>query len=151
MDPELCIEGNCRLVTAPCEAWPDDPVQAVAAVDEHIVAGKGQPYGPIHLLAALPPDDGDPEGWHLRIGRACTGLVPSRSPILVEDYSSLTAVVLPHYGPIKDLHRTHRSAVDHARTRSWRLRPYWRISLTRRATPDGQGLLTTEVAVFVDR
>lgn len=154
MEPVIRREGNLRFVSLPLEGWPFDYEDAIQPVDEVLASGTEQGirgYGPAQIMVSLPPDDPDPQTWSMHLGRACTGIPAVRSPLLVEDYQQLVTVTIPHHGPVRDLARSFRLAADFARSQGARPRPYWRISLHRRATPDGQGILVTEVAVFIDR
>lgn len=154
MEPTLQREGNLRLVSQTQRGWPYDYRAAITAVDEAI-ASANKPeirgYGPVQVFMSLPPDDPDPATWDLQVGRACLGIPRIRAPLSIEDYHGLVAISVMHPGPVRDLHRSHRLAADHARAQGARLRPYWRVSLQRNPTPDGQGIVNTEVSVFTDR
>lgn len=152
MEPAIKREGNLRLVGTAIDAWPYDLGPLMAPIDQALASQEGvRALGPAQVLVALPPDDPDPTTWNLHLARACIGLPTVRSPLLVEDYHNLVAVTLPHVGPVRDLHRSFRLAADFARSQGARTRPYWRIALHQRLTPDGQAILTTEVSVFIDR
>lgn len=157
MEPVIRREGNLRLVSQPINAWPYAYAEAIAPVDLALSQAAAaadstvRAYGPVQIMVSLPPDDADPATWNMQIGRACLGIPAVRSPLLVEDYHQLITCTVPHLGPVKDLARSYRLAADFARSQGARQRPYWRISLNQQATPDGQGILVTEVAVFIDR
>ncbi|TVR10944.1 MAG: hypothetical protein EA401_11845 [Planctomycetota bacterium] len=154
MEPSLQREGNLRLVSQTQRGWPFDYRAAIASVDEAIAAANDSDirgYGPVQIFISLPPDDPDPATWDLQVGRACLGIPRIRAPLSIEDYHGLVAIHVPHLGPVRDLHRSHRLVADHARAQGARLRPYWRVRLQRQATPDGQGMVTTDVSVFTDR
>lgn len=154
MEPVMQREGNLRLVSREVQGWPFAAEELLSPVDEALAAqqdGAIAGYGPIQVWINLPPDDPDPRTWQVQLGRACTGIPSVRSPLLLEDYSNLVAVTLPHHGPVRDLARSHRLASDFAQSQGARCRPYWRVRLERSPTPDGQGILNTFVSVFVDR
>lgn len=153
MEPVIRREGNIRLVCQAIDGWPYDYEASIGDIDEALaqaedtVAG----YGPVQVLVSLPPDDPKPASWQMQIARACKGIPALRAPLLVEDYHQLVTCSVPHQGPVRDLARSHRLAADFARSQGAKIRPYWRISLKREQTADGQGILLTDVAVFIDR
>ena len=157
MEPVIRREGNVRLVSQAIPAWPYSYAEAIADIDTAIddaTAADGseiRAYGPVQVLVSLPPDDPNPASWQLQIARACSGLPALRNPLLVEDYHQLVTCTVVHQGPVKDIARSYRLAADFARSQGAKLRPYWRVNLKQEQTADGQGILITEVSVFIDR
>jgi len=151
-EPELRREGNLRMASLPTEDWPADPrdlyARVLATLGEQ---GEVHPYGPVSVLIDLPPGDEDPRSWRCQVGSALTGLPRPAPPLLMEDYAKLQALVLPHHEPVAQLATTWRLLDDHARAMGWVPRPYWRVSLRRSLTADGNLFPQTEVAIFLDR
>lgn len=156
-DPQLVREGNVRLASVACSGWPDDPEALGAALDAALQAQDIDRYGPLTLLFPIPPADDPPASWEVQVGRCVTGLpragteVHAGLRLLVEDYRRLVAVSLPHHGAVRDLPRTWKRLDDHARAQGFKVRPYWRLRLRRRALPDGSLLPQAEASVFVEK
>ena len=153
MEPMIRREGNVRLVCQAIDAWPYAYQEAIAPIDQALAEGDESiaGYGPVQVLVSLPPDDPDLSTWQLQIARACRGIPALRNPLLVEDYHQLVTCTVQHQGPVRDLARSYRLAADFARSQGAKIRPYWRISLCQEQTADGQGILLTDVSVFIDR
>ena len=151
-EPGLRREGNLRLASIACDGLPAD-AWAVYARCMSLVETRSDltPNGPLVILFDLAPLDDEPASWRCQVGTAVTGFAAAEPPLLIEDYHNLQALSLPHTTPLKQLRATWQNLRDHAGTMSWRLRPYWRLTLERTQTPDGNLLPRCELSVFLDR
>lgn len=149
-EPLLRREGNLRFAGLACPGYPEDPWAICAEVRRLLAGEKVDFIGPPTLLFSLPPQ-GAAADWECQVGLALSGLPAPRGTLAIEDYSQLSALSLPHPGPIADLAATHRRLADHGRSLGHQVRPYWRLALRRRRLADGNGLPVSEVAVFLDR
>lgn len=155
-DPKLTREGNLRLACVAGMGWPADPLLLAAEVRRVAAAQGGNPYGPVQIVIAGAPDDEPPQSWEVHAGCAVTGMpkpggvTAAGERLMIEDYRNLQALALPHHGPVRLLGQTWRRLADHGRSLGHRLRPYWRVRLSRTQLADGNLLPTAEVAVFLD-
>lgn len=155
-DPKLVREGNLRLVCVAGLGWPPEPLPIAEEVRRLAAAQGGDPYGPALVFVAGAPDEEPPEAWECHVGCAATGMprpgaaTAAGERLLIEDYRQLTALTLPHHGPVRRLGDTWRRLVDRAAGQGQRLRPYWRVRLVRRELADGNLLPVAEVSVFLD-
>lgn len=149
-EPLLKQEGNLRLVGFPLTGYPADPLSRAEEVRALLEAQEIDTYGPVTLLFGSNPEHEPPARWEGLLGLACTGLPRPVEGLLVEDYRRLSALSLPHQGPVQDLTRTWRRLQDHGQSLGHRLRPYWRLSLRARRLADGNLLPVADVAVFLD-
>jgi hypothetical protein len=144
-------EGNVRLVSLTSRGYPEHALGMVAQVRAQLTNTALVPFGAATLLFSVPPDDQPPSLWECQVGIAVTGQPTSVPGLSVEDYRGLYALSLPHSGAIRDLAFTHRRLVEHAKTLSYPIRPYWRMALRGRRLADGNILPVSDVAVFIDR
>jgi len=150
-EAHLQHEGNLRLATLAQDGLPEQPLRVRDEVVERLRAQPAlEPYGPAVVLIDLPPAEADPRSWRCQAGCCITGLPEASPPLLFEDYSRLEAFSLPHRGPLDRLHETWSELDRQARGRGWRPRPYWRLALHRRLTPDGNLLPESVVSIFVE-
>ncbi len=151
VEPLLKREGNLRLVSAPSQGYPINALALVQQVRDKLTGSGLVPYGAATVWFSLPPADAAPTAWECQVGISVTGQ-PTKIPGLsIEDYRGLYALSLPHSGPIRDLAHTHRRLVEHAKSMSYPVRPYWRLALRGRRLADGNILPVSDVAVFIDR
>lgn len=152
--PQQRREGNIRYASTDHIGYPEDVWGTVDQVIDLVQAAESvvpvTTYGPPVVLFPLPADDRDPSQWSCQVGTAITGLPRARSPLLVDDYRRLRSVVLPHLGPVRELHLTWQRLMDYVSKEPLRPRPYWRLALTRHRLDDGTLLPVPEVALFVD-
>jgi len=150
-DPLLKREGNLRFAGLASEGYPLDPMALVAALRERLAGHEVVPYGPATLLFSVPPEESPPAQWSCQVGVAITGLPKPIAGVQIEDYRGLYALSLAHSGAIRELPATVRRLSEHGKGLGYRLRPYWRLALRRRALNDGNLLPVADVAVFLDQ
>jgi hypothetical protein len=150
-DPLLKREGNLRFAGLASAGYPLDPMALVAELRGRLAGYEVVPYGPATLLFSVPPEESAPAQWSCQVGVAITGLPKPIAGVQIEDYRGLYALSLPHSGPIRDLPATVRRLSTHGKGLGYRLRPYWRLALRRRALADGNLLPVADVAVFLDQ
>jgi hypothetical protein len=151
VEPSLTHEGNLRLAGFPLTGYPEDPVTLGQRLRTILDEQDIDPYGPVSVWFAGSPEHEGPDRWEGLVAVACTGFPRPQAGMLVEDYRRLSALSLPHHGPITDLPRTWRRLMDHGQSLGHRLRPYWRLSLRARRLSDGNLLPMADVSVFLDR
>lgn len=151
-EAELRREGNLRYGSLRHVGLPADALALHAQVLELLAKQpQARPYGPPLAIIDLPPDEADPATWNCQVGSTLIGTAVPRHPLLVEDYRQLNALVRPHQGRSADLAQTVQALREEARAAGFQVRPYWRLALRHRRTPDGFRWPVAEVAVFVDR
>jgi hypothetical protein len=151
VEPLLKREGNLRLVAAPCLGYPVNALALVQQVREQLTGSALVPYGAATVWFSVPPAEAPPTTWECQVGIAVTGQPTTIAGLNIEDYRGLYALSLPHSGPIRDLAHTYRRLVEHAKSMSYPVRPYWRLALRGRRLADGNVLPVSDVAVFIDR
>ena len=149
-DPLLKHDGNLRFAGFPITGYPMDPQALGERVKALLDEQEIDTYGALTLWFGSSPEHEEPARWEGLVGLACTGFPRPVEGMMVEDYRNLSALSLPHSGPIKDLGRTWRRLADHGQSLGHRLRPYWRLSLRARRLADGNLLPVADVAVFLD-
>jgi hypothetical protein len=150
-EPLLKREGNLRLVSMHNQGYPINALALVQQVRDQLTGSTLVPHGAATLWFSSPPTDTAPATWECQVGIAVTGQPTSIAGLIIEDYRGLYALSLPHSGPIRDLAHTHRRLVEHAKSMSYPVRPYWRLALRARRLADGNILPVSDVAVFIDR
>ncbi len=151
VEPLLKREGNVRIVSQASRGYPVDALGLVQKVRKQLTGSALVPFGPATILFSIPPDDTPSSAWECQVGIAVTGQPISLPGLSVEDYRGLYALSLPHTGAIRDLAHTHRRLMEHAKTLSYQVRPYWRLALRGRRLADGNILPVSDVAIFIDR
>jgi len=149
-EPTFRREGNLRFASVSHRGWVDDPEPLLGRVRAHLDEVGGERYGAPFAFVALPGEE-DLDEWEVQVGYACLGLIRPKPPVLIEDFRALNSLGEPHHGPVRELGLSRDRLADHARSMSWQVRPYWRVTWHRDETPDGFPHPWAEVSVFVDR
>jgi hypothetical protein len=150
-EPTLAREGNLRLASLPSRGYPVDPWGLREQVLALLEGQEVEPYGPVAIFFNLPPEAEPIAAAECQVGTAISGLGRSRGALVVEDYRGLSALSLPHPGPIRELALTWRRLAEAAGAREQPTRPYWRVALRTSRMADGNLLPQAEVSVFLDR
>lgn len=148
-EPTLSREGNLRFASLPCRGYPADPWAMVAEVKRLLAGQDIEIYGAVSIFFSLPVDD--LTSCECQVGSAISGLGRPLGTMMIEDYRQLTALSLPHAGPVRELATTYQRLEAHARAQNRGVRPYWRLALRNQRMADGNVLPAAEASLFLDR
>jgi hypothetical protein len=149
--PRSGHEGNIRFAGLPSDGWPEDPEGLSRRVRTILDDQNADHYGPPTVIVSTPPGELPSSLWDCVVGVAVTGLPQASQGLVIEDYRDLAPLVLPHLGAVRDLPATWARLQARARELGRRLRPYWRVRLSRTRLADGNLLPLAEVAAFLER